>query len=179
MDKSLNGALWNQFGASIGMLINVISSCPDEYYSAQNRFYYIAYHSALFLDYYLTWPPQDFSPILPFTQTPAEESPLDSIGDLIPSRIFSKQELIGYLERSRDKCKNLIENLTSDRMSERFTEGDEPSDMDYPILEILLYNMRHTQHHIGQLNMLVRQHLNKHMEWSFQAGDINFDLPTT
>jgi len=31
--------------------------------------------------------------------------------------------------------------------------------------EILLYNLRHTQHHTAQLNMLLRQDFDKHMEW--------------
>ncbi|WP_394370724.1 hypothetical protein [Flavobacterium hibisci] len=44
--------------------------------------------------------------------------------------------------------------------------------MNYSLLEILLYNLRHTQHHVGQLNMLIRQDLDKHIEWSFRAGDI-------
>ena len=35
--------------------------------------------------------------------------------------------------------------------------------------------MRHTQHHAGQLNMLLRQDINKHIEWSFRAGDINIE----
>lgn len=56
---------------------------------------------------------------------------------------------------------------------ERFKEGDEPNDMDFPVLEILLYNMRHTQHHTAQLNMLLRQDIDKHTEWSFRTGDIN------
>ena len=47
--------------------------------------------------------------------------------------------------------------------------------MNYPILEILLYNMRHTQHHTAQLNMLLRQDINKHIEWSFRAGDIDIE----
>jgi len=38
--------------------------------------------------------------------------------------------------------------------------------------EILLYNLRHTQHHTAQLNMLLRQDFDKHMEWAFRAGDI-------
>ncbi|PSR11788.1 MAG: hypothetical protein C7N36_14780 [Bacteroidetes bacterium] len=29
-----------------------------------------------------------------------------------------------------------------------------------------------TAHHTAQLNMLLRQDFDKHMEWSFRAGDI-------
>lgn len=171
MDKSLKETLWNQFGASIDMLINVISNCPDDYFLTHKRFYYVAYHSLIFLDYYLTIPPTDFSPLLPFTQKEPDERPQEAIDDLIPDKIYSKPEILEYLELSRKKCKQIVESLTEEKLNERFTEGNQPNDIDYPILEILLYNLRHTQHHTAQLNMLIRQDLNKHMEWSFRAND--------
>jgi hypothetical protein len=173
MDKSIKEILWNQFGASIDMLTNAISNCPDDYFMTHRRFYYIAFHSAIFLDYYLTIPPSDFSPMLSFTQREAKDRPVESIDDLIPDKVYDKQEIVEYLKKSRKKCQQIIFALTDDRLNERFKEGDEPNDMDYPILEILLYNMRHTQHHTAQLNMLLRQDIDKHMEWSFRAGDID------
>lgn len=173
MDSSLKAILWNQFGASIEMLINVISSCPDDYFLAQRRFYYIAFHSTLFLDYYLTVPPRDFSPVLAFTHKAPAERPSEAIDDLIPDQHYSKQEIVDYLKLSHRKCKALIEGLTEEELKKRFTEGEEPNDMDYPILEILLYNLRHTQHHAAQLNMLIRQDLDKHTEWSFRVGDLH------
>ena len=173
MDKTIKEILWNQFGASIDMLINVISNCPDDYFLTHKRFYYIAFHSTIFLDYYLTIPPNGFSPMLSFTQKEPADRPNEAIDDLIPDKIYNKQEMEEYLKQSRNKCKQLIESLTDEKLKERFTEGDSPNDMDYPILEILLYNMRHTQHHTAQLNMLLRQDMDKHMEWSFRAGDIN------
>jgi hypothetical protein len=173
MNNQFKEAIWSQFGASIDMLINVILNCPDDYFSSRKRFYYMAYHSTIFLDYYLTLPPSDFIPVLPFTQTNDDEKPTEAIDDLIPNKIYTKQELIAYLELSRAKCKNIIESLTDDNnLSKRFVEGNEESDMNYSLPEILLYNLRHTQHHIAQLNMLIRQDLDKHMEWSFRAGDI-------
>lgn len=172
MDKSTQDILWNQFGASIDMLINAISSCPDNYFENHKRFCYIAFHSTIFLDYYLTLPPSDFSPILSFTQKEAADRPLEAIDDLIPDKIYSKQELIDYLEQSRKKAQDLIYSLTDKKLQDRFKEGEEPNDMDYPILEILLYNLRHTQHHTAQLHLLLRQDLDKHLEWSFRAGDL-------
>ena len=174
MDQSIKDILWNQFGASIDMLISAITNCPDDYFTTHRRFYYIAFHSTIFLDYYLTLPPIDFLPLLSFTQKNAKDSPKEAIGDLIPDKIYSKEEIVEYLKRSREKCKQLIYTLTDEILNQRFKEGDEPSDMDYPILEILLYNLRHTQHHAAQLNMLLRQDFDRHMEWSFRAGDINY-----
>lgn len=175
MDKSIKEIVWNQFGASIDMLINAISHCPDDYYITNKRFYYIAFHSSIFLDYYSTIPPKDFSPLLSFTYTEPGERPKEAVDDLMPDKIYSKQEMVNYLKQSREKCKTMIYTLTDEKLSERFKEGDEPNDMDYPILEILLYNMRHTQHHAAQLNMMIRQDTDQHMEWSFRAGDINIE----
>ncbi|MDQ1141993.1 DinB family protein [Pedobacter agri] len=172
MDHSIKEILWNQLGASIDMLLNVISSCPDDYFLTNKRFYFIAFHSTIFLDYYSTISPQDFSPLLSFTQKEPSERPKEAIGDLIPDEIYSKDEILKYLKQIREKCKRIIFSLTADELNKRFKEGDQPDDMDYPILEILLYNMRHTQHHAAQLNMLLRQDLDKHIEWSFRAGDI-------
>jgi hypothetical protein len=173
MDKSIKELLWNQFGASIDMLTNAISNCPDDYFMNNRRFYYIAFHSAIFLDYYLTIPPSDFSPMLSFTQKEVKDRPVEAIDDLIPDKIYGKQEIVGYVKQSREKCKQIIYALTNEKLNETFKEGDQPNDMDYPILEILIYNMRHTQHHTAQLNMLLRQDIDRHMEWSFRAGYID------
>lgn len=37
--------------------------------------------------------------------------------------------------------------------------------MDYPVLGILLYNMRHVQHHAAQLNLLLRQNIHDAPSW--------------
>lgn len=173
MTDQIQESLWRQFGASIDMLMNVIAGCPEDYLATNKRFYYLAYHSVLFLDYYLTIPPKDFSPILSFTMQEANKRPQESIGDLIPDKIYSRQELTDYLRTSRLKCKKIIESLAdSEKLDGRFTEGDQEADMDYSILEILLYNMRHTQHHTGQLNLIMRQDLNKHLEWAFRVDEL-------
>lgn len=172
MDSSIKQILWNQFGASIDMLIQVITKAPETYFHPNSRFFYIAFHSTLFLDYYLTLPPSDFSPLLSFTPKAPNDRPKEAIDDLIPDEIYSQQQLIAYLQIIREKCKQRIESLTEEVLKQRFIEGNEPGDMDYPVLEILLYNLRHTQHHVGQLNMIIRQDTDQHMEWSFRANDL-------
>ncbi|GMQ24736.1 hypothetical protein Aoki45_14180 [Algoriphagus sp. oki45] len=169
---SLKTLLWNQFGASIDMLIQAIDDSPDGYFQQNPRFFYIAFHSAIFLDYYLTIPPEDFSPLLSLTQKSPENRPKEAIDDCIPDRIYSKKELLAYLRQSRAKAQTLIDSLTEEKLKLRFTEGEEEGDMDYPLLEILLYNLRHTQHHTAQLNLLIRQDMDLHLKWSFRVGDL-------
>jgi hypothetical protein len=73
MINILKESLWKQFGASIDMLNNAITLWPEEYWNSDKRFFYNAYHCLLFLDYYLTIPPQNFTSTLPFTITGPED----------------------------------------------------------------------------------------------------------
>lgn len=176
MINQLQESLWRQFGASIDMLRNVIANCPDNYFSTNKRFYYLAFHSIFLLDYYLSIPPADFIPNLPFTVKERADWPTDSIGDMIPDNIFSKEELVDYVNQIRLKCKQLIEGLTDQEiLHTRFKEGEQEGDMDYSILEILFYNLRHTQHHIGQLNFIIRQDLGTHVDWAFRVDELKYN----
>ena len=112
MTNKIQESLWRQFGASIDMLINVISTCPDNYLATNKTILLFSIYSAVFLDYYLSIPPKDFSPILTFTIKDKDQRPPESIGDMIPDKIYSKQELIDYLKNSRLKCKKIIGELT-------------------------------------------------------------------
>ena len=114
--------------------------------------------------------------LLSFTQKEAEDKPIEAIDDLIPDKFYEKREIVAYLKQSRENGKQIVYALNNETLNDKFKEGDNPNDMNYPILEILLYNMRHTQHHTAQLNMLLRQDINKHIEWSFRAGDIDIEL---
>ena len=169
MLNTLKESLWKQFGASIDMLKNAIILWPEENWDAGKKFFYNAYHCLVFLDYYLTIPPGNFSSPLPFTITESGDVPADAIDDVIPDRIYSKKELLGYLQSSREKCRKLIGGLTEEKSEERWIE--DPGNMNYSVLELLLYNMRHVQHHAAQLNLLLRQEINNAPGWVARAED--------
>ncbi|NJL13397.1 MAG: DinB family protein [Microscillaceae bacterium] len=112
------------------------------------------------LDYYLSVPPpQDFVSPLPFHfATEKDALPEGVIGDIVPNRIYSSSELLAYLKASREKYHQLLANMREENLLERWVENSEAQEpMDYPVLEILLYNLRHLQHHTAQLNLLLRQ----------------------
>lgn len=171
MIDKIKESLWRQFGASIDMLENVIVMSPEDFIHENKQFFYIIFHNLIFLDYYLTIPPKDFIPNLPFTIKEADEIPQEAIDDLIPDRIFSKTELLDYLKQCREKGYQIIHTLTEDKLNDRFIEDLDTDAMDYPVLEILLYNMRHVQHHTGQLNLLLRQNVHQSPKWVFRAKD--------
>ena len=147
MDLPFKKMLWQQFGASIDMLENAVVACPDELWDKESKFWYVSYHTLFYLDYYLSDAPEFFLPPPPFTL-----SEFDPNG-LMPERTYNKTELLTYLKFCRQKCHDLIAGLTAEMAEKRFINQFK----DYSILEILLYNMRHVQHHAAQLNLLLRQ----------------------
>jgi uncharacterized damage-inducible protein DinB len=91
-------------------------------------------------------------------------SELDPSG-VLPERVYTKAELLDYLAYGRKKCHDLIAGLTAADADRRFKNAYR----DYPLLEILLYNMRHVQHHTAQLNLLLRQGNIQPPGWVSQA----------
>lgn len=159
MTQTIKQALWQQFGASLDMLANAITHCPPEHWDTDRKFWYNAYHCLFFLDYYLTMEAADFVPPPPFTFSEFE--------DVMPERVYDKQELLGYLQASREKCRALIAGLTEEKLSERWVNSS--GSMDYAVVEILIYNMRHVQHHAAQLNLLLRQTIDDAPDWVSRA----------
>lgn len=178
MEPNFKYILWKQFGAAIDMLGNAIKLCPEEYLKNGSRQFYISYHSILFLDYYLTIPPTNFKAQLSYAIKSPEEMPSEAIDDIIPDRIYSKVELLDYLQSAREKCRELIAGLTDDKLYDRWiNEPDELAahiTLKYTVLEILLYNLRHVQHHAAQLNLFLRKETGQAPDWVSQVED---DIP--
>jgi len=151
--------LWNQFGASIDMLENALLMCPVESRDTKNKFWYNAFHCLFFLDYYLTLNPLDFSPPEPFT--------LSEFEDKMPDRIYNKNELLSYLKLSRKKCHDLILGLPDGIANQSWTNYSR--NMNYSVLELLVYNLRHGQHHAAQLNLILRKDIDAAPNWVSRA----------
>jgi len=158
----INDSIWSQFGASIDMLENAINMCPDEHWDTALDFWYLSFHCIFWTDYYLTTEPSKFEPPKPFTF-----SEFDPTGKK-PDRTYTKTEVLGYLEYCRQKANQLIRELTVDIMNSRWINEYK----NYSLIEILLYNMRHIQHHSAQLNLTLRQTINNAPNWVGQAKNL-------
>jgi uncharacterized damage-inducible protein DinB len=105
----------------------------------------------------------------PFTLVDEAEIPRDAVDDIKPNRIYTKTELLDYLHSCRRKCKHIIAELTEQNVHGRWIEKQ--SHRNYSALEILLYNMRHVQHHAAQLNLMLREVINQTPKWLSRAED--------
>ncbi len=162
MNAAWKTIVWQQFGAAIDMLENAVRDCPDDLWgdrSQQPEYWYLVYHTLFWLDLYLSGPVEGFAPPAPFTL-----DELDPAG-LIPERPYTKNELQTYLEHGRKKCRGAIDGLTEEQERQRYRFGW--GEASYS--ELLLYNMRHVQHHAAQLNLILRQQTDSAPGWVAQA----------
>jgi len=170
VDTIWKTAVWQQFGAAIDMLENAIRACPEELWSDGSKrpewvshdvvgFWYVAYHTLFFLDFYLSGSADGFAPPAPFTL-----DELDPAG-LLPERPYTQDELLTYLDHGRKKCRAAIEGMTEQSAGEQC--GFARPEVNRA--ELLLYNLRHVQHHTGQLNLILRQNLDSAPRWVVTA----------
>jgi hypothetical protein len=108
--------LWQQFGAAIDTLNDMLHACPDELWRARlwvdpsarpeyAQFWYRVYHALFWLDLYLWGTEEGFAPPAPFAL-------IEMVEDDLPERVYTKAELHAYLEYGREKCQATIEALT-------------------------------------------------------------------
>jgi hypothetical protein len=163
MDNFWKETAWSQFGAAIDTLENAIRACPEKLWDDRTRraeYWYVAYHTLFWLDYYLsdTW--EGFAPPPPFG---LEE--MDPAG-VLPERPYTKDELLTYLAHDRQKCRQTIRAMTDEKARRMYKFGS----VNLTIAELLLYNLRHVQHHSAQLNFILRETGDIGSRWIFRAG---------
>jgi len=140
----------SQFEASLCMLNDCIEKCPAEHWDgkiASYAFWHVAYHTLCFVDYYLSANEEAFKP------REIHPKGMDELNEEFPSRRFEKDELIGYLAICRRKMIETVAGETAEMLEResgfsrlRFSRG-----------ELHLYNLRHVQHHTGQLSAYLRR----------------------
>lgn len=162
MDQHIKEIIWQQIGAACKTLEKAIDHCPEDHWDSgpeHHKIWYWAYHTIFWLDYYISYPDDNFTPPPPFTM-----SEMDPSGKM-PDEVYSKEQLLTYLKYSREKAKETILNLNDERANEIIKFGKLNMTFD----ELILYTMRHLQHHSAQLNLLLRQKIGSAPGWTFRA----------
>ncbi len=142
--------LFGQFEAALCMLDQCIRACPPEHWEgkiANGTFRWAAYHTLFWVDLYLTLGGED-----EFVLRDLHHRGGDERGDtLCPG--LSKDETLAYLSICRQKLLEILPAETAESVQgpsgfsfHKFTRG-----------ELHIYNLRHVQHHTGQLSAYLRR----------------------
>lgn len=151
-------AIAGQLGASLAMLDVAMADCPDALWddgSGWRSFWYIASHALFWLELHLHGSAEGFRPPAPFG---LEE--LDPAG-VLPPRAYTRAELRSCAVHCRAQVTDVEAGLTPESAARRcrFPWGE------VTYVELLLYAMRHVQHHAGQLGLLLRQRTDVTPRW--------------
>ena len=150
MTEHLKTILTAQFEASLAMLRECIARCPAEQWEAKiakYTFWQVAYHTLCFADLYLTASEEAF------VCRDLHPQGMEELNGEYPSRRFSQEELLRYADICREKVRESIAAETRETL-----EG--PSGFPRHHVsraEMHIYNIRHIQHHAGQLSALLRR----------------------
>lgn len=169
----IDGArLWRQFGAAIDMVGDALRDCPDALWDTPlwddqpdqwvavgfSTFWYLGYHTLFWLDLYLTGAEEGFVPPAPFDLVEMDA------GEVLP-RMYTRDELLGYLDHCRRTCQTTLSTLSDEQAARvcRFAWGE------LSFAELQLYNLRHVQEHGAQLRMFLGQQAGNAPRWVTRA----------
>ncbi len=162
MEDLWKNALLEQFGATIETLRRAIDACPDDIWSDDHSFHqywYMVHHTVFWLDYYLETSPENYVPRDPFGMVEVDPN------QPYPETVNTKQQMTDWLDHGKEKFLKLMENFTPELAGTMYKYEW----LEVTMLELLLYNMRHVQHHSAQLNMILRLKTDSAPEWVGRA----------
>lgn len=155
----------SQIRAALKMLRSTIEACPDALWDREgdhNAFWVLAYHTLYFAHLYLSPSEEAF---VPFERDASGrpgygKTDLGDWSELVPGDTYAKSDVLAYCDH--------IDGLVIDLV--RSTPFDAPSGfhwLPFSRSEAHLYNLRHVQHHAGQLAERLRQNADVGTKWTF------------
>ncbi len=119
----------------------------------------VAYHTLCFVDCYLSPSNDDFQKLVAerAAASPPAFNPqpkgMAELEDEYPSRLFTREELLAYTALCREKIDAVMASESA-----AILEGPSGfSWLPFSRAELHLYNLRHIQHHTGQLSAALRR----------------------
>src|SRR5205823_5886298 len=142
--------LTGQFEAALCMLDQCVRACPPEHWEgkiANDAFRQVAYHTLFYVDYYLSPGEGAFEP------RDLHRRGGDERFSTSASTGLTQDETLAYLAFCRRKA---VETLTAET-AESLAGSSGFGRLAISRGELHLYNIRHVQHHTGQLSAYLRR----------------------
>lgn len=153
--------LTGQFEASLCMLNDCVQKCPQDHWEgkiANDTFRHLAYHTLFFADLYLS-PSEEGFKLRDVHHRGGDERSSTAPG-------LNKDEALAYLAVCRKKA---LETLASETRESLERESGF-SWLPFSRGELHLYNIRHVQHHTGQLSAYLRRIVEDGQRWWVKTG---------
>lgn len=159
----LNAVIKSQYLASLEMLESAIVQCPgDQWDHADqvNKFWHTAYHTLFYTHLYLQPSEDDFSPWEKheekFRSLEGRAIPLDQKN--LVRQPYNKEELLEYLSLCREEVERQTASMDLEAESGFYW-------LSFKKLELQFYNIRHIQHHTGELFHCLERLQDVNLQW--------------
>ncbi len=152
-EDSIRSAFDTQYQAGLDMLEAAVRACPDDAWDSDahvNRFWHIAYHALFYVNLYLFQTADEHTPWCGH-----QEGAQDLGREVEP---YSRASILEFLAFCRNRVRNRIAALD-------LTAESGFSWLPFGPVERLAYNLRHLQHHTGQLSERIRQDTGNGVRW--------------
>lgn len=167
MESPWPAMIARQFAAAIQMLRLAIEACPEELWDDRSEgspFWHLAYHALFYTDLYLSTDEKAFQP-MPFHEAKTHFLPGDyqQFAGIVgtPETAYRRERLLEYADHCLGKLEVTFGALTDERTRERCGFWW----YELNVGEFLLNNLRHAQHHAGQLALLLRRRAEIGIDW--------------
>jgi hypothetical protein len=152
-----------QYEAALSMLKACIDHCPDSVWDSRGanyKFCQLVFHTLIFTDLYLDSDKESFFR-QPFHQRNQRFfGDYEEFEDRAPVQLYDKASILAYLEHCRNKASEVLAGETTDTVSA--PAGTRRS---LSRAELHVYNIRHIQHHAGQLSLRLRLETGEGIAW--------------
>jgi hypothetical protein len=164
---TIQAVLKSQYHASLAMLRDAIDACPAGLWtdaSYVNQFWQVAYHALFYTDFYLQ--PSE-SAFVPWEHHRPKHNFFVSRWDAAKSATpYSIDEVRTYCARCDAMIDAAVDRLDLDAPDSGFPWYKMSK------LEHQFVNVRHIQHHTGQLAERIRQATGHGIDWAGGSGDL-------
>ena len=158
-NQNILNSVARQYRASLAMLGQAIGMCPETLWTDaeyRNRFWHIAYHTLFYTHLYLQPSEADFHAWSKHRQDCQYLGARSGAPEV--KTPYSKSEVLEYYEICRAEVEARVPGLDLEAASGF-------SWLSFNKLEVQFYNIRHLQHHTGQLADRLRTKLNVGLAW--------------
>ena len=163
LSEDLRTVLASQLHAAHSMLTECIRLCPAEHWDdpvAKYPFWQVAYHALCFVDCYLSPDNGAFERLLGEREGAGagfHPAGMAELAEEYPSRRFDRGELLAYAGVCREKIARVLGEGPGAETAESLAGPSGFSWLPFTRAELHIYNARHTQHHAGQLAVVLRR----------------------
>lgn len=160
MQQDLSVVLLRHLKPILEMIRQTILTCPEEVFSGDKLLVREQiYHSLVGMDVWFSDRPDQY----PFNEIP--DMAVAYMHTVAPENI-SRRFLLAYLGKVEHKL-NMMPMSAEQLLTKRDMDGSEITYLDQCFIQ-----MRHVQHHLGEIDEIMRDHALPLLEWKGYGGNI-------